>query len=317
MAHATTPVVTGLLRALRRNAELFGAEWAAARQGDPDAIHQLRVASRRLRLSLQLAGEAADVRVNATRRMVGRVTRAFGEVRQLDVTRGILESIAADGPWAASAVTYVDNRCARMRRKALASARRESAEVDLTKLRARIEAAAQELAQAAPSDAATVAVLATISRRLRHLSDALREAGTVYGVDALHQARLCAKKLRYALEGGSGALGLPARRLAQGPLKRLQQRLGALHDLQVLQQYVRAAVARGTSVQMAADLARMDQVIELDCRKRHARIIARRPGVDRALAELRREVAKRMAQRDLRKNARIRPAADRSAASGF
>ena len=67
-------------------------------------------------------------------------------------------------------------------------------------------------------------------------------AGHMYSPEQLHQVRIAAKKLRYAMElafdGGVKSAAAPVR-----AVKRAQDTLGRLHDLQVLQSHVAAVQA--------------------------------------------------------------------------
>jgi CHAD domain-containing protein len=122
--------------------------------------------------------------------------------------------------------------------------------------------------------------------RIRDVQEAIAETGIVYAVEPLHRIRIAAKKLRYTLEVGSRALagaGPKARR----ELRLMQSRLGDLHDLQILQEHVRAAAAEAAGEPaMAADLAAMDRVIEVRCRQAHAGILRTRPRLEAALHEV-------------------------------
>ena len=70
----------------------------SARAGDPSAIHQARVATRRLREALPVVARGASGRKLA--RGVRRLTRALGTVRELDVALLTLEELggASDLP---------------------------------------------------------------------------------------------------------------------------------------------------------------------------------------------------------------------------
>ena len=67
-------------------------------------------------------------------------------------------------------------------------------------------------------------------------------AGQIYAAEQLHVVRIATKKLRYALELVADARMAPVRPLL-GTLKRAQETLGRLHDLQIIEQHV-AAVRR-------------------------------------------------------------------------
>ena len=66
--------------------------------------------------------------------------------------------------------------------------------------------------------------------------------GQMYAAEQLHVVRIATKKLRYALELVADARLAPVRPLL-GTLKRAQETLGRLHDLQVIEQHVAAVQA--------------------------------------------------------------------------
>jgi CHAD domain-containing protein len=292
---------------LRRNAAACAAESRRARRGGTGAVHRLRVASRRLRAALPLAAKPAGLAADGTLRDVRRMTRAFGTVRELDVARTLLEDFAGRNPWAASALARVDDHCAALRDRALATARKRLAHDKMALMRSRVEALADRVLQRDRGRATTVALLTDVSRRARDLSAAMDHAGTVYSVEALHEMRIAAKKLRYTLEMAGGVLGHAGERTAVRALKRLQARLGSIHDMQVAQGHLRAvAGAPKTGVAFAEDLARVDQAMEIHCRRLHAQVVRRKPEIEGIVVALRRDITRRVAMRDLRRAVRMR-----------
>ena len=67
-------------------------------------------------------------------------------------------------------------------------------------------------------------------------------AGQMYAPEQLHQVRIAAKKLRYAMELAFDA-GVKSASAPVRAVKRAQDTLGRLHDLQVLQSHVAAVQA--------------------------------------------------------------------------
>ncbi len=67
-------------------------------------------------------------------------------------------------------------------------------------------------------------------------------AGHMYSPEQLHQVRIAAKKLRYAMELAFDA-GVKSAAAPVRTVKRAQDTLGRLHDLQVLQAHVAAVQA--------------------------------------------------------------------------
>jgi CHAD domain-containing protein len=138
------------------------------------------------------------------------------------------------------------------------------------------------------------AIDARAARRAEDVREAIHAAGTVYVPGPLHQVRIALKKLRFALELKAEAHHKPATREI-ATLKRSQDLLGRLHDLQVLIEHARKLpVSRpGPDPAAGRDLASLVRLLERDCRKLHARYlrnastlvsIAEAVGSSRALA---------------------------------
>ena len=117
---------------------------------------------------------------------------------------------------------------------------------ELHRIGRKLEAAAGELDEAARKPARGRgwhwAVEARVSRRATTVSTAIDEAGALYLPERLHAVRIALKKLRYAVEVIGEATGVD-RAADLKALKRAQDLLGRLHDLQVLIDRVRRAQA--------------------------------------------------------------------------
>ncbi|HUF47645.1 MAG TPA: CHAD domain-containing protein, partial [Vicinamibacterales bacterium] len=112
-----------------------------------------------------------------------------------------------------------------------------------------------------------------VERRARPLLTALDRAGTVYAPSPLHDVRIAAKKFRYAVELVRELAGVP---LAE-PLRAMkaeQERLGQLHDLQVVQARLQALAGRaGTSRAAIRAFKTVTVALENDCRALHAEFV--------------------------------------------
>jgi CHAD domain-containing protein len=252
----------------------------AALAGDVSAVHQSRVASRRLREVLPplrdvLPHGAAD----RAKVEVRRVTRALGATRELDVAIALFESLVeAHG---------LDDAAAAAVRRSLATARagaqRRLKAALPPRRRHKLESALEALAGHEPADAmerAQRAAGARVARRGRRLRKALDEAGAIYVPERLHQVRIAVKKLRYALEVTADLRGVrtPAR-VTQ--LRHIQDLLGRAHDLHVLGERLRTVqigVVR-TSRRTASALGRLARTIDTACRAEHAAFMSRRAGL--------------------------------------
>jgi len=87
----TMPVAALAFANLRRHARAFLRHEAGTREGvDPEALHDMRVAGRRMRAALGLFAPYLPKRAEALRRELGRLGRVLGAVRDLDVQLGQL-----------------------------------------------------------------------------------------------------------------------------------------------------------------------------------------------------------------------------------
>lgn len=238
---------------------------AAAGQGDPDAIHHARVATRRLREVLPLVESGG--RGRKLRRGVRRLTRALGPVRELDVALETLDALAGEVP--RPAVARLRQVLRLERRRLYGAMSREVARVDPDTLRRRAVAAARRSRR--------VDTAARTARRAGRLRSAIENAGSIYLPDRLHEVRIAVKKLRYALELVRDVSG--ARATARlGRLKAAQDLLGRMHDLEVLIARVRAVQgsAQAPSLSLSGDLDRLVRRLETECRQLHGHYMAMR-----------------------------------------
>jgi CHAD domain-containing protein len=204
------------------------AQAAAARLdgNDPEALHDFRVAVRRLRTLLRAWEETAQVPPKTTRRL-RKLARATNEARDLEVALENLRRRADAADSAAAALTeHLARRHALIRNETVDEVKKE-----WPALAARLHRAlAANPAETAPSfRQAASQLLAAEWDGLQEVLDALR---TRWEDDTAHRARLAGKRLRYLLEPLSAEL--PVAKEAVATLKRFQDRFGLYHDLWVL-----------------------------------------------------------------------------------
>jgi len=133
-------------------------------------------------------------------------------------------------------------------------------------------------------------VLATrVMRRAKALAVALEEAGPVYVPERLHVVRISTKKLRYALEIARDADVAPATPIVR-VLKRHQERLGGLHDLQMLLKHVRETEASPGVGARVNDLTAYADSLDRACRRLHADFVEHRAELAGVLKDVRRHV---------------------------
>ena len=229
--------------AVRRQLASYLANEPGTRLGDDiEALHDMRVASRRLRTAMAVFGDVLPRDLLALGDELGWVADALGEVRDLDVLLQWLRPLTSGAEAAAhpSAATpegspllpvlelLVQHRdAARARMLAALDSARHAILVDAltAKLRAGTDTPATP-------EGATPA-LHTATRLLRRRWKRLRrraERLSARSPDAdYHAARIRAKRLRYATEFVAELYGKPARRVLD-TLARSQDELGRRQD---------------------------------------------------------------------------------------
>lgn len=281
---------------LRARTDDLARHLPGAIDGEHRGVHQGRVASRRLREALPVAGGAALPAARA-RKTLRQITRALGPVRELDVALAHLESGLAGAriPRAAVERVRAHVRAERERRRERMLAR--LARVDLASAMKRMERIA---AGTAPrlSASAREALGRRVRARAQDLHAAIARAGTLYHPDRLHEVRIAAKKLRYVLEVASAA-ALAGVTEDLRLLKRAQEDLGIMHDYQILLEHVEAVSdatpadrpatreAGRKASPAASGLRAMAAAYDRECRKLHAAYLKMSPQLTAVSARLR------------------------------
>jgi CHAD domain-containing protein len=257
--------VERLTTALRVQVERFARATSGARRGEVTAVHQARVASRRLRELLPIAAWAGPADVARRARVeVRRVTQTLGAVREVDVTKDVLEQGAVRHGWPPEPVVVLRRRLDTDRRRyraaLVATLRNDCARQMFRDLR-RVVA---DMPRVGPTRRWQDKLESRRRRRANALALRLRELGALYVPVRLHAVRIAAKKLRYSLEADRDIRGAAVIRDIR-TLEGIQEYLGHLHDLQILQDRV-----HGTR-----QLQRMRGDLEGECRAMHAQVLAR------------------------------------------
>lgn len=237
-------------------ARLADAEEAAARladAGDAEALHDFRVAVRRLRSTLRLLAPALEGALPRKQlRRLARVARRTGPAREGEVLLAWLDGARSGlaGPYRGALDWLVDR--VELRRAEAVRVVLDRAWPRFRRLAPRLSRRLSARPRAGSGAPATLATLLAGALRAQVL--ALREAlGAVVGEEdaaGLHLTRIEGKRLRYLLEPLRGHAGADATG-AVAALKELQELLGGWHDRQQARQALAAAL-----VEAAADRAR-------------------------------------------------------------
>lgn len=221
--------------------ELYGFQETALDWSDPEGVHSMRVASRRLRSALRDFLPYLRKRgLTSVQKRLKNVAGALGEVRDHDVAIMALEELDKKAPDNVSTTLKQFIETAKERREQV----REDLKSVLDKTQldqlqsdfvAAIDAAtAMDGTKAASKPQITYLKMsrAVISDRLKELEKLSADVYKPFEVEALHDMRIAAKRLRYAVELFQScwgrAIGTYAKRAA-----RMQTALGDLHDCDV------------------------------------------------------------------------------------
>ena len=245
---------------LRQHFAAFLRHEAGTRLGqDPDQLHDMRVATRRMRAAIALFGNALPVRIGRLRDELGWVASALGAVRDLDVQLEQLEAwVAADEGLDREALgTLAD----------MLSARRDLARANLLqaldsprydRLVAAFTPALQHgpLRRSPASRAAAVTEAPTlIEERYRKVTRGGRRIGPTSTAVEYHRLRIRTKRLRYALQFFAPIYGEAARTLIDRTID-LQDLLGVHQDSVIAVARLRTLVAEeGANLQPATVFA--------------------------------------------------------------
>jgi CHAD domain-containing protein len=231
---------------------------------DVEAIHDLRVAARRIEAGLDLWRDVVPASTwRRARRGLRSWRRPLGPARESQIGDTLLRERAATMELA-PALEPVLAALEKRRDRLVKSAARRSSRARLRRVRRRIERLWSRLEEQKPGFSDRVAAARPrIAQRLEIMTARLARARTAWSDDALHLARIAVKRARYALEWAE-ALGEPRdRRVAA--MRKIQEDLGRINDLAVLRSRL-TRIARRTGVKAALiePLGRMTAALEFE-----------------------------------------------------
>ena len=294
------PVTVSASALLKQRLVRFTRVLPGVEHGDVRSLHRARVATRRLRELLPVLQLDAEVSSKLGRRL-RKVTRRLGSVRELDVLLLVIDELTASQPQHRDALRRVQVVVAKSRDEARKRLLAHLPANELWRLARKLERVAGRLkrdeqdrserkkdVRRNPLRAKTPAwaIDARIAHRASRVAAALRDAGHIYVPERLHVVRIATKKLRYALE--LAPTTNTDRAQALRTLKRLQELLGRMHDLQVLIDRVRDVQASLMPPNLAVWRELDALIVALDeaCRRLHARYVRDRETIAAVVARL-------------------------------
>jgi CHAD domain-containing protein len=213
---------------------------------DADAVHDLRVATRRLQEALSVLGVLdGDAPVDRWRRSLRRVRRALGTWRNLDVVledvkgrRRRTRSPLRRGAWAAFRAELE-----RMRVDEIHRARKRIRREDLASLCEDASLWLSDMEGKADLPPVRPALGQRLARIWQRWQDAVVHATRTASVANVHAMRIATKRLRYHCEIAAAVSEASAKDV-QSWTRDLQEALGDWHDQQVLHELVARVLGR-------------------------------------------------------------------------
>jgi len=218
-------------------------EKAVSAGNDADAVHDMRVASRRLQAALAfLKKELPDRKRRRASRRTRRVTRALGPLRQFDVNTHALDRIITGSAEVRAAAEFARPFLAADRGVALTASRKALRRADPGKLRTQGKHLAGLL-----EDCDMKALSRRAAKQARRMGERLdrlwgvngagpARGGTPEDKERLHRIRIATKKLRYHLETGRRICGWQVETAIEAA-RRIQDTFGELHDDEALRHW--------------------------------------------------------------------------------
>jgi CHAD domain-containing protein len=200
-----------------------------------------------------------------------RLGRMLGNVRELDIAHEVFHTLSMRLPAAACAI----------------AAARRTVQRDQHQARRRFAKALDHLELApllALRERPTIGAVAfwkdwrrgvadeTLARQ-QALCDAIARAPAVYMPNRVHRVRIATKKLRYTLEVAA-ATGIRVDTKVMRELRKVQDLLGRVHDIDVARRVVQRLEGADTSI--AAEVTLLDAVMRADCAAFHEKYLLRR-----------------------------------------
>ena len=232
-----------LVKLARKRLERFVTLYPKALvSDDPEIVHDLRVASRRLQQALRVLPPHSKSVNRKLFKVLRKVRRAFGACRNLDVCIGLIQAkleattaVSMRHSWDAvrlwleeKRATEIDRACAELKRH------------DLIEFIGRVQARIENIDQE-PEGAD--ALWQRSREALAEWRNALVSAKAAPQNEQIHAFRISGKRLRYQAESIAELGDTSVKKLVQG-LKALQDDLGDWRDRSVLRRYVAEFIGR-------------------------------------------------------------------------
>jgi CHAD domain-containing protein len=259
--------------------------------GEVEAIHKMRVVTRKLQAAIDLLQFKPDqLKIKGLKRTLRRWRRSLSPVRNYDVFLAIVEKeTLARKPGGRRPYELIGKELEERRVVTLHKARSELKQIKIDDLAAKLGLAFEHGAQPASPEGAPgliddeAKIAARAFDRLRQrLAEFQARALSTHATDKpahVHQLRIAAKRLRYLIEALS-QMGYGDATRAVEWLKAIQDRLGDLHDIEAFGEEIVRVTARPRFVRK--HMAEAGEILQAG-----SRFLARREGMRARLLPLR------------------------------
>lgn len=207
---------------------------------DPRNVHRLRTGARRLQILLDELSPEADRNHKKLLKLLGRLRKRAGKVRDLDVQLAALRSLKI--PREPRRKTQLMNELIELRGRQEKKLRKATDKDTVSEIRKRLKRASKDFDPETGKH--PLAVAKEMLERIQRQDAPLTEA-------VLHQYRIATKRARYAAEFAE-----PSAEAAQfiAGLKRIQDALGDWHDWLTLTQAARKHLGDVSESSLVAEL---------------------------------------------------------------
>ncbi len=240
------PAAEAITAFLRKYIRAFITQDVRVRRDLPDAVHQMRVAARRLRSGLKAFGPLVDKQwADGLRKELGWAASELGGARDTEVLLDRLDKHsqhlgARDSALVRAIIDpQLRDRLDHARGSAIASL---STPRHLALLDALVDAAANPRLTEVADDPSRDVLPELVERAFRQLARRVKQLELEGPAETWHEARISAKRARYSAEAVSGVFGAPAKRLADA-LSEVTEVLGDHQDACIAQDVLREMAA--------------------------------------------------------------------------
>jgi CHAD domain-containing protein len=248
----------------------------AIREGNTEAVHDARVAARRMRAYLALLDDGSAEAWKQTATAVKRAGRALGKVRDNDVALSLLAELEQRSPDVAAAAATHRARLLRVQAAAQRKLiKRLEKTLSSSSFARDLSLSRHRHSQTWPRSRQRAGRLVDVlSERAGEARRRMDHATGVYFANRAHNLRGALRRLRYVLELADESDG---RRRALKVLRRAQETLGRAHDRQMLLDSVVRAEQRDEALKRSG--AGLPAVLEAECRSLYQTYLSARPEI--------------------------------------